>query len=114
MLQAVQLGEVPLARRFKPVLVWTPEDNPDEQEVWERTVSLEPAILPVSDAYDPDRSVMLNIRIPPALHERLETIRWELRASMSDIVRGILWQAMLSTSFMDVTVGGDAGEEEQA
>ena len=100
MLRVLERGST-MGKRYRPSLAFVAHDA-TELAAWEDTISIEPAIAPVAESYDPSKAVTINVRLPPALHERLEALRWELRCSLSEVIRGVLWERCLSTSFEEV------------
>ena len=95
-----------MARRPRPQMAWNPE--PEERLHFEQLLDLDPSFPVVSDRYTPDRSQSITVRIPAALQERLDTVAWELRAPVSELVRGILWDAFVRTAaFVDVDMAED-------
>src|ERR1700693_4975254 len=107
-LRMLQLLEKPTVAQTNQALVWHPDDR-EVHESFVKMLTVDPPIEPVSpDYYGPDDEhaplVSVTVRIPAALHERMELARWELRCSASELVRAIMWDKLLEIPTLDVVL----------
>lgn len=99
----VHLLERPMPLQSKPSIAW-PSDEVRQRIDMERTLEATSNRRPVDPDIDPDKLVRLTVKLPPALHELLCMLTWEFHASISDVVRGILWDRLLGLDFLEVPV----------
>ena len=108
---AIQVKEQPVVRPPKPALYWVPNDENDHIEGAQTETGRFQGMLdhemdhpPISPRYEAGRSVPATIRLPAALHERLEAIAAGLDTSLSDLVRAILIDQVKTATFDVFTV----------